>query len=225
MIVSQDLLPSAVAELDFDQARAIATDTGGWTSHTAIIARGLGIPAVVGLRDFFRRARTGDEIIVDSFGDKVILHPSQTTLERYLTEAGKRARSRSVETIAAEEGPLRTADGIEIRMRANVEVPAEFAGVGKFGARGIGLYRTEFLLSRGGAMVSEDEQYAAYAEIAKLAGDDGAIVRLFDLGGEHAVPSRASLNETLRWACVRYASDCHTKISCGLRCARFFGQR
>jgi phosphotransferase system enzyme I (PtsI) len=186
VIVSQDLLPSAVAELDFDCARAIATDTGGWTSHTAIIARGLGIPAVVGLRDFFRRARTGDQIIVDSLGGEVILHPSPTTLERYLSEVGRRATSSSVETPRAEDGPLRTVDGLEIRMRANVEVPAEFAGVRRFGARGIGLYRSEFLLSRSGVMVSEDDQYAAYAEIARLAGDDGAIVRLFDVGGENA---------------------------------------
>ncbi|MFN2511072.1 MAG: phosphoenolpyruvate--protein phosphotransferase [Pyrinomonadaceae bacterium] len=186
VIVSQDLLPSAVAEMDSDHARAIVTDTGGWTSHTAIIARGLGIPAVVGLRDFFRRARTGDQIVVDSLGGEVILHPSPKTLERYLAEVGKQATSRSVETVFEEDGPLRTADGLEIRMRANVEVPAEFAGVRKYGARGIGLYRSEFLLSRGGMMVSEDDQYAAYAEIAKLAGDDGAIVRLFDLGGEYA---------------------------------------
>lgn len=186
VMVSQDLLPSAVAEMDFDHARAIATDTGGWTSHTAIIARGLGIPAVVGLRDFFRRTRTGDQIIVDSFGGEVILHPSPTTVERYLSEVGKRTTSHSVETSRVEDGPLRTVDGLEIRMRANVEVPAEFAGVRTYGARGIGLYRSEFLFSRGGAMVSEDDQYSAYAEIAKLAGNDGAIVRLFDLGGEHA---------------------------------------
>ena len=66
VVVSQDLLPSALAELDLDHARALATDTGGWTSHTAILARGIGIPAVVGLRDFYRRTRTGDRIIVDS---------------------------------------------------------------------------------------------------------------------------------------------------------------
>jgi len=172
--------------MDFDHARAIATDTGGWTSHTAIIARGLGIPAVVGLRDFFRRARTGDQIIVNSLGGEVILHPSPTTVEQYLSEVGKRATTRSVEAPRVQDGPLRTVDGLEIRMRANVEVPAEFAGVRKYGARGIGLYRSEFLLSRGGVMVSEDDQYAAYAEIAKLAGDDGAIVRLFDAGGDNA---------------------------------------
>ena len=184
VVVSQDLLPSVVAGLDFEFACALATDSGGWTSHTAIIARGLGIPAVVGLRDFFRRARTGDEIIVDSYRGEVVLHPSQTTREKYRLEAASRAISPSVE-FTRDQGPLRTLDGLEIRLRANVEVPAEFAGVSKYGADGVGLYRSEFLLSRSGVMVSEDEQYAAYREIARLAGDKGAIVRLFDRGGEH----------------------------------------
>lgn len=206
VIVSQDLFPSTVAEMNSDYARAIATDTGGWASHTAIIARGLGIPAVVGLRDFFRRARTGDQIIVDSFGGQVILHPSQVTLERYLSEVGRRATSPVVEPPRAEVGPLRTLDGLEIRMRANVEVPAEFAGVRKFGARGIGLYRSEFLLSRGGVMVSEDDQYAAYAEIANLAGQEGAIVRLFDLGGENAgvVAAEPERNPALGLRAIRF---------------------
>ncbi len=205
VIVAQDLLPSAVAELDFDYARAIVTDSGGWTSHTAIIARGLGIPAVVGLRDFFRRARTGDRIVVDSVRGQVILHPSVTTLERYQAEAVSRATSRLSE-LPVEQGPLRTLDGLEIRMRANVEVPAEFAGVRQYGARGIGLYRSEFLLSRGGVMVSEDEQYVAYAEIARLAGEDGAIVRLFDLGGENArdVGTEPERNPVLGLRAIRF---------------------
>ena len=83
IIVAEDLLPSAVAELDFEHARAIATDAGGWTSHTAIIARGLRIPAVVGLRDLHRRARTGDLVIVDAQQGIVILHPSEASVEQY----------------------------------------------------------------------------------------------------------------------------------------------
>lgn len=202
VIVSQDLLPSAVAELDLEFARAIATDTGGWTSHTAIIARGLGIPAVVGLRDFYRRARTGDKIIVDAIRGIVILHPSSATVEQYESEAAARA-VRPAE-VRSQDGPLRTLDGIEIRLRANVEVPAEFAGVRNFGASGIGLYRSEFLLSRRGVMVSEDEQYAAYSEIAKLAGDDGAIVRLFDLGGENALAGEPERNPALGLRAIRF---------------------
>jgi phosphotransferase system enzyme I (PtsI) len=184
VIVAQDLLPSAVAELDLEHARALATDTGGWTSHTAILARGIGIPAVVGLRDFYRRTRTGDKIIVDSTRNEVILHPATATLEHYQAEASSRLKPRGLGN-AKERGPVRTLDGVEVTMRANVEVPAEFEGVEKFGAHGVGLYRSEFLLARRGVAVSEKEQQLAYAEVARVAGADGVIIRLFDLGGEN----------------------------------------
>ena len=183
VIVSQDLLPSAVAELDVEHARAIATDSGGWTSHTAILARGMGIPAVVGLRDFYRRTKTGDRIIVDSTRNEVILFPSSATLTLYEAETANRTKKRGGSE-PRECGPLRTKDGVEIILRANVELAAEFNAVERYGARGVGLYRSEFLLARRGVMVSEEEQRAAYEEIAKVAGEDGAVVRLFDLGGD-----------------------------------------
>jgi phosphotransferase system enzyme I (PtsI) len=184
VIVSQDLLPSAVAELDLEHARALATDTGGWTSHTAILARGIGIPAVVGLRDFYRRAKTGDRIIVDSSRNEVILHPSGATIQDYQARTFSRSRTR----VAAEErgiGPVKTRNGVEITLRANVELPSEFAGVAQHGAQGVGLFRSEFLLARRGVAGSEEQQRRAYEAIAKVAGDDGVIIRLFDLGGEN----------------------------------------
>ena len=184
VIVSQDLLPSAVAELDLEHARALVTDTGGWTSHTAILARGIGIPAVVGLRDFYRRTKTGDKIIVDSTRNEVILHPSTATLELYQAETASCAKLLTSADIQ-ERGPVRTRDGVAVTLRANVEVPSEFEGVETYGASGVGLYRSEFLLARRGTMVSEDEQRAAYAAIAKIAGEHGAVIRLFDLGGDN----------------------------------------
>jgi phosphoenolpyruvate-protein phosphotransferase (PTS system enzyme I) len=184
VIVSQDLLPSAVAELDLEHARALATDTGGWTSHTAILARGVGIPAVVGLRDFYRRAKTGDRIIVDSTRNEVILHPSAATLKLYEAETASREKERSAADLK-ERGPVRTQDGVEVTLRANVEVPSEFEGVEKYGASGVGLFRSEFLLARRGAMVSEEEQRVAYEAVAKVAGEQGAVIRLFDLGGDN----------------------------------------
>ena len=183
VIVSQDLLPSAVAELDLEHARALATDTGGWTSHTAILARGIGIPAVVGLRDFYRRAKTGDRIIVDSSRNEVILHPSVTTIEDYKSRRAIASRSSSVD--ADHDAPVTTLDGVKVTLRANVELPSEFEGVAKYGARGVGLFRSEFLLARRGVVGSEDQQRIAYEGIAKIAGDDGVIVRLFDLGAEN----------------------------------------
>ncbi len=205
VIVSQDLLPSAVAQLDLQFARAIATDSGGWTSHTAIIARGLGIPAVVGLRDFFRSARTGDEIVVDSARGEVVLHPIEQTLQQYRHQVTSHPHRRATAEPRT-KGPLKTRDGVEVRVRANVEVPVEFEGITRYGARGIGLYRSEFLLSRRGVTVSEEEQVAAYAEVARLAGEDGAIVRLFDLGAEDApgLPADPERNPALGLRAIRF---------------------
>ena len=204
VVVSQDLLPSAVAELDLDHTRALATDTGGWTSHTAILARGVGIPAVVGLRDFYRRTKTGDRIIVDSTRNLVILHPSPATLERYQAETTSRD-SRPRTAGRAETGPVHTQDGVGVTLRANVEVPSEFEAVETYGASGVGLYRSEFLLARRGALVSEDEQRVAYEAIAKVAGDHGAVIRLFDLGGENLREQEQEKNPALGLRAIRFA--------------------
>ena len=184
VIVAEDLLPSAVAELDLEHARAIVTDAGGWTSHTAIIARGLGIPAIVGLGDLYPFARTGDEIIVDSYHGAVLLHPARQTIAEYRSAASQV----DTQPTASPQGndATQTIDGVNITLRANVELPAEFKGVSQYRAQGIGLYRSEFLLARPGVMLSEEKQYKAYCEVARLAGDQGAVVRLFDLGGDRS---------------------------------------
>jgi len=183
VIVSTDLLPSTIAELNLNHVKAIATDAGGWASHMAIIARGLGLTAVVGLRDFYHRTRTGDQIIVDARAGEVILHPTPETFEHYrftVHEAGP-----TVDTQAKLEcGPVKTRDGVQITLRANVELPAEFQAVADFGACGVGLFRSEFLLSRPGLMSSEDDQHEVYKALVESAGAYGAIVRLFDVGGE-----------------------------------------
>ena len=181
VIVAPDLLPSTVAELDLNHVKAIATDSGGWTSHMAIIARGLGVTAVVGLRDFYQRTRTGDRIIVDAREGEVILHPAAETIEHYEFMNPQREVERAT---TLESGPVTTRDSVKIALRANVELPAEFQAVRKFGACGVGLFRSEFLLTRPGLMNSEQEQYEAYTALAEAAGQDGAIVRLFDVGGE-----------------------------------------
>ena len=208
VIVAEDLLPSAMAELDLAHALAIATDAGGWTSHMAIIARGLGLPAVVGLRDLYRRARTGDEIVVDAIRGEIVLRPSAATIESYQAIITSNLQSRASQADAAKSAPqLRTLDGVEITLRANVELPAEYEGVSRFGARGIGLYRSEFLMTQRGIMPSEDEQCEAYLEVARLAGEDGATVRLFDLGGDKmgGVASEVERNPALGLRAIRFS--------------------
>jgi phosphotransferase system enzyme I (PtsI) len=183
VIVSTELLPSTIAELNLNHVKAIATDAGGWTSHMAIIARGLGLTAVVGLRNFYHRTRTGDQIVVDARAGEVILHPAAETLEQYRFTVHE-PRPTAHEVSVEEFGPVTTRDGIQILLRANVELPTEFHAVNNFGACGVGLFRSEFLLSRPGLMGSEAEQYEAYKLLAESAGEYGAIVRLFDVGGE-----------------------------------------
>src|SRR5687767_4569052 len=119
VIVARDLLPSTIAELDLNHVKAIATDTGGWTSHMAIIARGLGLTAVVGLRDFYARTRTGDQIIVDARRSEVILHPSASTIEEYQFSTAAPEAAATVPDVV-ESGPVTTRDGVSMVLRANV---------------------------------------------------------------------------------------------------------
>jgi len=211
VIVAPDLLPSTITELDLNHVRAIATDGGGWTSHMAIIARGLGLTAVVGLRDFYNRTRTGDQIIVDANRGEVILNPSATTIERYEFTSHEAVASR-VDT-ASDSGPVVTRDGKSIALRANVELPTEFAAVQKFGACGVGLFRSEFLLSRPGLLLSEEEQFGSYRALAEASGKDGAIIRLFDLGGEtgYELSERPERNPALGLRAIRFGLK-HDKV-------------
>jgi phosphoenolpyruvate-protein phosphotransferase len=223
VIVSTDLLPSTIAELNLNHVKAIATDAGGWASHMAIIARGLGLTAVVGLRDFYHRTRTGDQIIVDAHQGEVILHPAPETLDQYRFTVHE-----PDPTFAAPEklecGPATTRDGVEITLRANVELPTEFQAVQDFGACGVGLFRSEFLLSRPGLMSSEDEQYDVYKALVEAAGEYGAIVRLFDVGGEFGPDLKErERNPALGLRAVRfnlrYKQIMRTQVSAILRAA------
>ncbi|MDQ3918567.1 MAG: PEP-utilizing enzyme, partial [Acidobacteriota bacterium] len=190
VIVAEELMPSTLAELDFARIKAVATDVGGWTSHTAIIARGLGIPAVVGLRDFYRAARTGDTAVIDARTGEVVLHPSPATLDGFVAaESAAESAARAATAEELGESP-RTRDGVEVVLRANVELPVEYEWVNRYGARGIGLFRSEFLLTHRGALPSEEEQRAAYEHLSRIGGREGVAVRLFDLGGDKMTATR-----------------------------------
>ena len=228
VVVAEDLMPSTLAELDLAHVKAVATDVGGWTSHTAIIARGLGIPAVVGLRDFYRAARTGDSVVIDAGRGEVVLHPTPAALGR-LGASVSAARATAARAVSPEDlsAPLRTRDGVEVTLRANVELPVEYGLVSRYGARGIGLFRSEFLLSHRGSMPNEDEQCAAYEELARVAGDEGVTVRLFDLGGDKLPGARPEAGEERNPAlglrairfCLRHPEVLRTQARAVLRAA------
>jgi phosphotransferase system enzyme I (PtsI) len=183
VLVAKDIWPSTVAELDFNRVLGFATNSGGITSHAAIIARALGIPAVVGLHDITRRARTGTPIIIDGSAGEVILRPNKALARDYARRQEEdRARlARAVKPAEAAE----TIDGVHITLRANVELPNEIESLSRFGAEGIGLYRSEFIfLARLPQLPGEEEQYQLYRRLAEATGESGASIRVFDLGGD-----------------------------------------
>ena len=184
IIVAENIWPSTVAELDFNQVLGFATDAGGMTSHSAIMARALGIPAVVGLHDATRRVKTGDAVVVNGTEGELILRPTKPVIKTYLDRRKRDAELRSPTSDAAFE-PAKTADGTPVTLRANVELAGEIDSLQLFGAEGIGLYRSEFMfLNRLPELPSEDEQFSLYRRLAEATGAAGASIRVFDLGGD-----------------------------------------
>lgn len=180
IIVARELNPSTLLELNESHPKAIITEHGGWTSHTFILAREVNLPAVTGVRKILRRVSTGDRVIVDGYTGQVVLHPENATLKKYRDAAVKfqEIGSREVETV---KGTSKTLDGREITIRANVDIPNAYRRAKKLGAKGIGLYRSEFLFNQFRGFPTENEQVEAYRNIAALTGNDGVRIRTFDL--------------------------------------------
>jgi phosphotransferase system enzyme I (PtsI) len=181
IVIADDLLPSAAAELDPERVLGFVTNAGGWASHTAIMARSLNIPAVVGLRDITARVRSGETIIIDGTNGTVILRPSPET-QRFYAEQRELQQRQQLSYIEERDLPAVTRDGHKVSLRANIELLEELELFQRFNADGVGLYRSEFLYSHG--LPGEDEQYEAYKLLARMTGDYGANVRTFDLGGD-----------------------------------------
>ena len=183
IIAAQELKPSTIAELSDDFPKALITEHGGWTSHTFILAREVSLPAVTGLKKVLRRLKTGDQVIVDGFNGEIILHPQPETLRKYRRTADRIA-SLAVVSDSDTSAIPKTLDGREIIVRANLDIPSVYKKAKALGARGIGLYRSEFLFNQFRGFPTENEQAAAYSEIADFAGPDGVKIRTFDLNAE-----------------------------------------
>lgn len=183
IVVAHALGPTDAVVLAAKQVVGLATDAGGVTSHTAILAQALCLPAVVGLRDFSRRVSAGAQLILDGDG-AVIVDPSSEQLDEARQRRGASvARERAV--ISARDLPPVTRDGTEVVIRANIELPGEVERALRYGARGIGLYRSEFLfLSRAPRLPTAEEHESVYREIAAKVAPDPVVVRTLDLGGE-----------------------------------------
>ncbi|HXG67211.1 MAG TPA: phosphoenolpyruvate--protein phosphotransferase [Blastocatellia bacterium] len=184
IIIAEDIWPSTIAELDFRRVLGFATDGGGLTSHSAIIARALGVVAVVGLRDITRRVKTGDMIALNGATGEVVLRPTRATARAFM-EKGELERKRRALPTSQPAEPAETLDGTRIRLRANIELASEIESLAMFGAEGVGLYRTEYIfLNRLPGLPGETEQYEIYRKLAEATGEAGANIRVFDLGGD-----------------------------------------
>jgi phosphotransferase system enzyme I (PtsI) len=191
VLVAGDLTPSEAAELDWDRVLAIVTDVGSSTYHTAIIARSLGIPAVAGLKEATRQIPPGSQVAIDGTRGEVVVEPSGAALvslgaaqEVYRREE---ERLRGTRPLAAE-----TLDGVLVRLEANVEFPEEAATAQLYGAEGIGLFRSEYLLGRGLRFPSEEQQLDVYRRLVEQMHPHPVTVRTWDVGLEALGPAGPS---------------------------------
>ena len=179
VLVADELTPSVVAQLDWTRILGFATDAGSRTYHTAILARSLGVPAVVGLHDVSRRIPAGASVIIDGDSGDLIIDP--TPADRQEAEARTRLQ-RTRWTTRAEEGPTLTTDGVRVQLHANIERSDDVAMALASGAEGIGLYRSEFLLVGGPPdLAGEDEQYEVYRHVVENMAPRPVTIRTFDI--------------------------------------------
>jgi phosphotransferase system enzyme I (PtsI) len=187
ILIASDLSPSEAAELDWEKVLAVATDVGSSTYHTAIIARSLGIPAVVGLKDATRRTPTGSLVVVDGTRGELVVEPSEPTLDGFRV-AQEEYRVEDERLRATRELPSRTLDGVEVRLEANVEFMEEAATAQLYGAEGIGLFRSEYLLGRGMRWPTEEQQIDVYRRLMDQMHPHPVTVRTWDVGLEALGP-------------------------------------
>jgi phosphotransferase system enzyme I (PtsI) len=209
IVVARNLTPSMTVQLDPTRVRGVATDLGTRTSHWAILARSLEIPAVVGLGDVSRQASDGQEAIVDGRIGRVVLDPDEHDRKVYEERRDRiRLWEEEVETIARLDSV--TADGQPVALRANLDLPVEAQNALHHGAEGVGLLRTEFLVMGRAAMPGEEEQYAAYRDVAEAFQGGAVYIRLFDIGGDKFpmfMHMPAEENPFLGWRAVRVLLD------------------
>jgi phosphotransferase system enzyme I (PtsI) len=207
IIVARDLSPADTAAMVREPVIALVTEMGTRTSHTAIMARALEIPAVVGAADALANIRTGDNLIVDGLRGEVVIRPSEIAIGEAL-DRSERHRAFARGLLSARNQPCVTACGVSVALRANVELPAEAILALDHGAEGIGLYRTEFLYIDRSTQPDEDEQYELYRAVIEAVSPRPVTLRTFDIGGDKFASSfqlPAEINPALGLRAVRLA--------------------
>ena len=208
ILVTHDLTPSLTVQLDREAIAGIATDAGTRTAHVAILARSLGLPAVVGLRDATMRLSGGENAVLDGSPGTLVVNPTEAEVAVFHHRAEREARDEAELRQLVTAEPV-TTDGQRIMLRANVDLPEESTLAATSGAEGVGLMRTEFLVVGRTAMPDEDEQYRAYRRVVEAFGGKPVIIRTFDIGGDKlpagGFPHEA--NPFLGWRAIRMCLD------------------
>ena len=206
ILIAHELLPSDTLTMDKRMVKGIATDAGGRTSHTAILARAFEIPAVLGLKNITAEVRIGEQIIIDGSRGIVIIRPDEETLEKYRKKLYD-WQKKEVELLNLNMLPAETKDGKKILLKANIEIPEETESVLSHGADGVGLYRSEFFFLQPGKLASEEEQYEAYSQVLSSMGNKPVTIRTIDLGGDKMLPGVGYFEESnpiLGWRSIRF---------------------
>ena len=187
VVVAGDLTPSDTAQLNRQYVKAFVTDIGGRTSHSAIMARSLEIPAIVGTKEITSLAKDGDLIIIDGLSGDVFLNPSEEVVTEYRAKAEAFA-AQQAEWEKLKDADTFTKDGHQVELAANIGTPKDLEGVIHNGAEGVGLYRTEFLYMDSHDMPTEEDQFEAYKAVLEGMNGKPVVVRTMDIGGDKELP-------------------------------------
>ncbi|HLF18110.1 MAG TPA: phosphoenolpyruvate--protein phosphotransferase [Candidatus Omnitrophota bacterium] len=227
ILIAHDFSPSDTANMFNKKIIAFATDVGGKTSHTAIMAKSLGVPAVVGLKDITLNVKNQDDIIVDGTKGLVIIDPDENTKKTYIDIKNRLLAIRE-KYLDVKDLPAQTKDGQTITIMANLELPEEIPTIQKIGASGIGLYRTEYFYMNRVDLPSEEEQFNAYKHVAEAMVPHTVTIRSLDLGGDKFLSSLQipkDMYSFLGWRAIRFClarpDIFKTQLRAVLRASRF----
>lgn len=209
ILVAHDLAPSDTLQINSEHVLAFVTEVGGRTSHTAIISRSIGLPAVVGLKDAIVHVQDSTQVIVDGIDGKLIVNPTNEEISNY--EQKRKHFIQHKSTLEALLGlPTTTIDGVTVELGANISTPDDILGVIDNGAEGIGLFRTEFLYMNRNFEPSEEDQFEAYKSVVSAMDGKPVIIRTLDIGGDKQVPYLGlplEINPFLGYRAIRLCLD------------------
>ena len=209
IVVAPDLLPSETASLHLQSFLGIVTDLGSRTSHAAIMAQAMEIPAVVGLHDVTSQVRPDDQLLIDGSQGIVIINPTPEQVEALLSRERQR-REHQARLTDLRDKPAETRDAYSIQLSANIEQASEVDGLLKHGAQGVGLFRSEYLFLAADTLPDEELQTQTYSAIAERLDPDPFVIRTLDLGGDKLakmINTQAEINPFMGWRAIRFCLD------------------